>query len=142
MMKPKDDRPYMHNSTFRVARQGLNKVNWDKRNRRSDEDLVKGSHHRAIMTFPCALADDPQKMPCASYTGRAPIEGHHLKTVGSGGQDRDNEIPVCNAHHDECHRAGDISSQCERFKRDLRSLACEYTKRVDLLLESGPSVDE
>jgi hypothetical protein len=42
-------------------------------------------------------------MPCLAC-GRKKAQPHHIKTRGAGGENRiDNLIPLCEAHHNECH---------------------------------------
>lgn len=77
-------------------------------------------------------------MPCAlrgygpSCMGRS--GAHHVKTVGSGGMDKDNLIPVCMVHHSILHggrynyTARDF---CKQHGLDLKQIAAEYTKRAE-----------
>lgn len=133
MSKPEEQRPrgYMPGSTFRYPKKEMRRFNPDKRERRQSEGKVMGDHHEWIKRQPCELADHPAHR-CGFYPPERPvIEGHHLKTRGSGGQDRDNEIPCCPVAHDELHAAGDVSAQCERFGRDFRSIAVMYTEDFD-----------
>lgn len=105
-------------------------VNRERKARRRTEDLVYGSHHFWIRTLPCCLIGHPEHR-CGYYPDRPGNEGHHLRTVGAGGRDRNNEVPACPVGHDELEAAGGVSSQCEWARMDLLSLACEYTARFD-----------
>jgi hypothetical protein len=136
----KEPRRYAHNSTLPAPTNQMRKFDPERRARRESEGLVLGDHHAWIKRQPCELYDHPDHT-CGFYPDRPRIEGHHLKTRGSGGQDRDNEIPVCPVGHDELEAAGNVSSQCERFGRDFRSIACEYTARFDAEMEEGESAE-
>lgn len=122
-------RPFAHNSTLRSGGP-LPRVNKERRARRESDDLVYGTHHAWIKRQPCELMDHPLHA-CDFYADRPCIEGHHLKHVGNGGEDRSNEIPCCPALHDEFHALGSVSKACEHFGRDFRSVAVEYTASFD-----------
>lgn len=126
---PKDRRPRAFNSTMRVARAPMRKVNEERRARREEADLTLGSHHRWIVTLPCDLYGH-QHHVCGFFEDRAPTEGHHLKARGSGGQDRNNEIPCCPKLHDEFERTP-LSDMCRKYHRDFKSVASDYTNRFD-----------
>lgn len=106
----------------------MNKVNESRRQRREAEDLIYGSHHSWIGSLPCVLADvDGHR--CEWFDG-IPTVGHHLRSVGSGGEDRRNEVPVCGLAHAEFH-ALPLSAICRKYHRDFKSMASEYTERFD-----------
>jgi hypothetical protein len=109
---------------------GLPDVNLERQKRRQEEGLVKGPHHHWIANEPCVLAGAPGHV-CGFTEDQPAICGHHLKTIGSGGEDRNNEVPVCALAHIEFHAAGSISRMCDRHGRDFRSIACIYTERFD-----------
>ena len=109
----------------------MRKVNKERMERRYEADLVLGSHHRWIMTLPCDLAGH-QHHECGYYEDRAPTEGHHLKSRGSGGEDRNNEIPCCPKLHDEFERTP-LNEMCRRYHRDFKSVAADYTATFDQL---------
>ena len=96
--------------------------------RRVEEDRVYGSHHQAIKAFPCDLQDN-QHHKCGFFEDRPRIEGHHLKSVGSGGEDENNEIPCCPVLHDEFER-NPLIDMCRTYHRDFKSVACDYTRRI------------
>lgn len=110
-----------------ASRGELPKRNPERMKRREAADEVYGSHHKWIRRQPCHLRG-PE---CGYYEDRPNVEGHHLKHTGNGGKDRDNEVPLCPAHHDEHHRLGSISRACEHYRRDWRSIAVEYTAQHD-----------
>ena len=60
---------------------------------------VYGEYHRWIKTLPCTF--DGIRGGCFG-----PIDGHHVRSVGAGGKDFANEIPVCRTHHREIHDRG------------------------------------
>ena len=48
------------------------------------------------------------------------VTGHHIKSVGSGGHDiEDNLLPLCMLHHNEIHTCG-LKRFVERY-REIRS---------------------
>lgn len=72
---------------------GIRARNGERKAKRAAEGKVYGSYHRWIGTFPCAVGRD-----CFGA-----VKGHHLKTVGSGGEDVANEVPLCIKHHSAAH---------------------------------------
>lgn len=126
---PKDNRPYAHNSTLRVPRAPMKKRNEERQQRRQEADLVYGTHHQAIKTFTCDLIDH-QHHKCGYFEDRPKVEGHHLRSVGSGGEDRNNEIPACPVLHDEFERTP-LSEMCRKYHRDFKSVACDYTRCIE-----------
>lgn len=124
-----DRRPRAHNSTLRVPAKPMRKVNEDRQRRREEADLVYGTHHEWIKTLPCDL-DGRQGHTCRYYDDRPRVEGHHIKHVGSGGEDRNNEVPLCPGGHDEAH-ALPLTAWCRKYHRDFRSVACDYTNQFD-----------
>ena len=47
-----------------------------------------------------------QSRPCAAC-GRTPVDAHHIRTRGAGGDDRlSNLLPLCRVHHTEIHKIG------------------------------------
>lgn len=65
---------------------------------------------------------------CGFYEGRS-IEPAHIKTKASGGDDRNNVVPLCPAHHDE--QEGHTKLFERAYGVDLRKLAQQYTERYD-----------
>lgn len=63
------------------------------------DDRVYGSYFRYVKGFPCAVEGDRDE--CLGE-----ITGHHLKSVGSGGQDAGNLAPLCAKHHTAIHTLG------------------------------------
>lgn len=80
-----------------------------------------GEYHQYIKTLRCLL----------EHTGEClgPVTGHHVKSIGAGGQDEGNEIPLCVQHHTEIHTLGrktfakrnglDLRNECERLHRQF-----------------------
>lgn len=93
------------NSTFKRSRKPMPKVNEERLKRREEQGLVYGPYHRWVETQPCILTGH-QLHECEFYLGRSGIEGHHLKTVASGGKDAGNEVSVCAKLHDLLHQHG------------------------------------
>ena len=63
------------------------------------DDKVYGSYFEHVKTFPCAVMGEG--VECFGE-----VTGHHLKSVGSGGQDAGNLVPLCEGHHTEIHTSG------------------------------------
>lgn len=116
-------------------------MNPERRARRESEGLVYGELHQWTKRQPCILEDHPLHV-CEFYPDRKGIESHHVKSIGSGGQDENNTVSFCPGAHDEAHRLG-LVRMCEKYHRDFRSLACEVTARFcaeirdDSTLEQG-----
>lgn len=123
MKKP----PYAHNSTMRGPSKPMNKVNAKRRAQRESEGLVYGEIHLFTKRLPCVLSDVDGHV-CDFYPNPSGCDSHHVRSVGSGGQDENNTVPMCGAAHDEVHRLG-LTTWCEKYGRDLRSIACEVTAR-------------
>lgn len=137
MKKP----PYAPNSTLRGASKPMRRFNPEKRARRESEGLVYGDLHKWIKGQECAGAGHPLHI-CEYYPPeRRWVESHHLKSVGSGGEDRNNCVPCCPAFHDEFHRRG-LTGMCEHYGRDWRSIACEYTEDYDEAMAEGEEPEE
>lgn len=78
------------------ARKRLNPINRKRQAKRKAEGKVYGPYHRWISDHHgCAVFS-----PGDCY---GDVAGHHLKTVGAGGEDAGNEIPLCAKHHTEIH---------------------------------------
>lgn len=140
MSKPKR---YAHNSTLPAASKPMARFNAEKRARRMSENRVYGSHHQRIKQELCVEYGNPLHDGCEFYNDRPSkgIEPHHLVSVGAGGEDRNNEVPCCHKLHDEFHRLG-LTEMCERYRKDYRSIACEYTAMIDAEdAARGPSVE-
>lgn len=48
---------------------------------------------------------------------------HHVKTVGTGGLDKGNLVPLCVDHHEEVHRGRDTFAR--KYDIDLEQIAKE-----------------
>ena len=68
------------------------------RQRRRAKGDVYGPYHRYVGTLPCLAS------PRHGCIGG--VAGHHIKTVGAGGKDYGNEVPVCAAAHQVIHNLG------------------------------------
>ena len=54
-------------------------------------------------------------MPCIVCGQKNKVAGHHLKSVGSGGDDiEENLIPLCFVHHAEVHQIALIKF-CQKY---------------------------
>ncbi len=82
--------------------------------RRKAAGLVYGAYHSWIATLPCLINDD-------ACWGK--VSGHHVETVGEGGEDFGNETPLCTFHHIcQLHAKGQPWFE-RHYKRDLASIA-------------------
>lgn len=88
----------------------------------ADDPTRYGPYHAWVATLPCLLADRPDHR-CA---GR--ITGHHVRSVGAGGRDRGNEVPLCERAHRAVHRAGQVTFE-ERHEVDLGAVARTLERR-------------
>ena len=80
------------------VRAPLKKRNAKRQARRRADDDVYGSYFRYVKSLPCSVRGEGQ---CFGE-----VTGHHLKTVGSGGKDAGNLVPLCYGHHREIHDFG------------------------------------
>lgn len=92
----------------------------------SNERDVYGPLYDVVRQYPCAFHN--LTIPCFGQSGP-----HHVKTVGSGGRDHENVIPVCMAHHSMLHgQYYGITAKdfCEEHGIDLDEVAKEYTAKA------------
>jgi len=78
-----------------------------------------GEYHSWIKTLNCLLV---HRGECFGA-----VTGHHVKSIGAGGHDECNEIPLCMKHHTDIHTLGrktfaernhlDLRCECERLHR-------------------------
>jgi hypothetical protein len=59
------------------------------------------------------------------FCGKRGWWAHHVKTVGSGGQDAFNLIPVCLSCHTDVEKKG-LTRFCEKSGDDLKAIALVY----------------
>ena len=90
-----------------------------ERKKRVRGDEVYGDFHRWIKTQPCVFGYVDAVHDCAG-----PVTGHHIKSVGAGGKDYANEVPVCDRAHNVIHTHG-ISARERTF---LEALGRQYAK--------------
>ena len=83
-------------------------------------DGVYGPYHEWVSTLPCHLEWTGDCLP--------PIKGHHIQSVGAGGKDASNEVPLCIRHHAMVHAKGDKTFE-RRWAVDLAQLARMYQRR-------------
>jgi hypothetical protein len=91
------------------------KKNAKRKARRMADDKVYGSYFRYVKDFPCAVQGEG--VECFGE-----VTGHHLKSVGSGGQDAGNLVPLCAGHHTEIHTIGMHDFDAKYFN-DLKLMA-------------------
>lgn len=78
------------NTASRLKRTSLRQVNPERQKKRQEAGLVYGPYHRWIGTLACLV----KNWACYST-----MRGHHVKSIGAGGQDHGNEVPLCDFHH-------------------------------------------
>lgn len=62
-----------------------------------------------------------RKQRCVNCNAPPPNEAHHIKTVGSGGDDRKcNVLPLCTFCHSEWHSYGPVSTYRHRASFTLK----------------------
>lgn len=88
-----------------------------------DDPAVYGPYHAWVGTLDCLL----RKHPGHRCGGR--VTGHHLRSVGAGGTDVGNEVPLCGRAHREVHRIGQRSF-ATRYGLDLRGEARTLRNRA------------
>lgn len=80
---------------------------------------VYGEYYEWVKGFDiCAVSDDR----CLGG-----LTGHHVKTVGAGGKDYGNVVPLCTRHHTAVHTIGRISFE-RQFGVDLHAIAHGYAE--------------
>ena len=108
------------------------RVNESRRARREEEGRVYGPVHEYVKSLSCDVAGRQRRdgtiHVCAFYEDRPNVESHHVKHVGSGGEDFNNTLPLCPKAHDEAH-ALPVTEWCSLYHRDFRSVCCEYSTR-------------
>lgn len=81
-------------------------------NPHADDPTIYGPYHEWITGLECLLRGRADHR-CA---GR--VVGHHVRSVGAGGVDPGNEVPLCDRAHREVHRVGRETFQ-DRYEVDL-----------------------
>jgi len=100
-------------------RKKIRPFNKEKRERMRGKHTY-GPYHRWISTQQCILAIYPDHT-CMQYPDGKWVKGHHVKTVGSGGRDFLNEVPVCMLAHALCETT--FSKVERKFGISLREVA-------------------
>lgn len=80
-----------------MKRSPLKKYNPRRRAKRKREDRIYGSYFRWAKTRPCRFLSRGNHRCWGGPTA------HHIKSVGSGGEDHGNCLPVCEGMHTEIH---------------------------------------
>jgi len=91
---------YSKSGTYRFPQRRVRMVNQHRKKRmRRDPETghvhTYGAYHRWIKGKNCEVVVIGNRQ--SDCEGK--VTGHHMKTVGSGGRDFGNEVPLCNRHH-------------------------------------------
>lgn len=123
-----------HNSTLSAPAKPMPRVNKARQQRREEAGLTYGPVHDYVKSLTCDVRgrqrSDGTIHVCGFYEDRPNVESHHIKHVGSGGEDRNNTLPLCPKAHDEAH-ALPVGDWCRLYHRDFRSVACDYSQQFD-----------
>lgn len=106
----------------------MRRVNWKRRKKRQDEGLVYGPYHQWIATKPCILSG-VREHKCIGD-----VVGHHIRSVGAGGQDYGNEIPVCALAHLSIETLGRLTfcrRWCVSVTAEVKALKQEWDDNAD-----------
>ena len=107
--------------------------NPDTQKRRKEKDHVYGSYHQAVSRLPCLLADHED------HECEGTVSGHHVESVGRGGVDYANEVPLCDGAHTmhpkSIHRLGSTSRFYEEWGRDLVQEAVDLVPTIEVILQ-------
>lgn len=98
----------------------INPVSEGRSKRRIDDEgrkVVYGPIFEAVSKLPCMICSNPE--------GPA----HHVTTVGAGGKDKENLVPLCPKHHNEVHTIGTQSFE-DKYNVDLEKEAKQYYERA------------
>lgn len=90
------------------------------------EEQIYGVIYEVAKKMPCCLARHP-KHKC-----QGDVTGHHMKSVGSGGVDFMNVVPVCWALHQLVHGMDNMTQERVEvfFEIDFGEIAKDVTLRV------------
>lgn len=76
-------------------------VNRKRQAKRKKEGKIYGVYHRAVKELAC-IGWESLHHGCEAFPpDRLGVEGHHVKSIGAGGVDEKNEVPVCPLLHDQ-----------------------------------------
>lgn len=90
-------------------------MNHERKRRKVDRSLLESV--RKLPCLGCITAEnlDTVRAAISDNDGRTLSHPHHLKTVGSGGDDvAENVVPLCQKHHIEIHASG-ISAMARKY---------------------------
>ena len=101
-----------------------------RRRKRPKHGKVYGPYHRWIKGFPCVIG-------VGCFGDEA---GHHIRTVGAGGEDHGNEVPLCVRHHYMVHQQGRLRLSAG-YGVDIVAVAKELGEKWDALSEAERQED-
>jgi hypothetical protein len=86
--------------------------------RQAKEGKVYGPHHQHVKALArCVMAG------IAGHVCGGEWDSHHVKTVGSGGKDAGNVVPMCRDAHREVHALAPSKWEAKYPGVDLKALA-------------------
>jgi len=88
----------IHRHAELQRRTAIRAINRQRKARREATGEVYGPYHKSMASLPCAV------LKIGECYGD--VAGHHLKSVGAGGKDEANVVPLCWWHHREVHTTG------------------------------------
>lgn len=101
----------------------LRAVNPARKAKRREAGEVYGPGYLWMTRQPCILRSRPDHR-CAWSQDRQP-EAHHVKSVGAGGRDAEDTVPVCHVAHDALHSMGPETFE-RRHNVSLTTLARDW----------------
>ena len=116
-------RTALHRHAELQRRGYLRAVNPERKARRREAGEVYGPGYVWMTRQPCILRGHPDHR-CAWARYRN-LEAHHVKSVGAGGGDAENIVPVCHLAHDALHSRGPETFE-RRYYVSLTVLARDW----------------
>jgi len=114
----------LHRHTELQRRGYLRSVNQERKAKRREAGEVYGPGYVWMTSQPCALSG---RGKCHMAQHRSP-EAHHVRSVGAGGHDEQNVVPICHGHHDQVHSFGRETFE-RRHGVDLHASAVRWWAR-------------
>jgi len=124
----------LHRHTELQRRSFLRAVNPERKARRKEAGEVYGPYYAWTTEQPCALAGKTGHR--CYYVPERGREAHHVRSVGAGGKDAANILPLCSLHHDLAHSLGAQEIKRRRWL-DLKAEAVALYRRSPFYREEA-----